>query len=116
MQLFLTNPVVEEYDEGIWHVVKYANGRAECWGREKLENVAFTEAGPYGGYMAPARSVALPLTFVAEPVAFVSGDTTHQIVVGYVIARTSEIACRIYNSSPGNFSAQLNYYAAGKWK
>jgi hypothetical protein len=115
VQALLVNAVVEEYDSGIWHVIKYANGKVECWGHNTL-NVAFKDAGPYGGYMSPVLTVTYPFVPTEPPVAYISGDTTNQIIVTFVIPRLTEITYRIYNSAPCNGTAALNYYVVGKWK
>ena len=64
LQLFLANAVTEEYDDGIWHVKKYANGEAEIRGTF-LTNKNYSITTGYGSlFMFNPFAISLPIQLV----------------------------------------------------
>ena len=66
LQLYLENAVVEEYDDEGWHIKKYANGYAECFGRVNVGQVTLgTQLGT--DVVSNVIRIAFPITFEELP-------------------------------------------------
>lgn len=112
----MNGALMEERDTADgWHVIKYANGKAECWKHHHLE-VDFSTTSVYGGYVSNPIAVDLPIRFVERPITQISGNTEQQILVGWIIAGNQTVSCKIYNTAPGTVKTDLDYYVVGRWK
>ena len=114
MQLFLTNPVVDEYDEGIWHVVKYANGQAEMYGA-----VSKTESTdrPSGPLYYTSTAINLPKVFIASPVVNITcNGNLGGYVYAYSVTSTQVGIYLLTEAQRSNIPVNYMTIAKGKWK
>lgn len=124
LQLCLANAVTEEYDDGIWHVKKYANGETEIRGTYITEKeYAITTA--YGSLFVLSRfSISLPIQLVdvtkSQASVSISGDGGD--IAGQVRLTNNEQYTNIsfawmnataYTAKAGK---RIQYIAKGRWK
>lgn len=124
LQLCLANAVTEEYDDGIWHVKKYANGETEIRGTYITEKeYAITTA--YGSlFMLSRLSISLPIQLVdvtkSQASVSISGDGGD--IAGQVRLTNNEQYTNIsfawmnataYTAKAGK---RIQYIAKGRWK
>ena len=106
----------EEYDSGVWHIRKWNNGFAECFG------TITTTQSPYAtfsGFNIFAISIALPFQFLATP------HKVYNVQVGNGIAMpasstmndsASSVTFYTLANNAGNQTIIVNTYIWGKWK
>lgn len=118
LQLYLENAVVEEYDEGIWHVRKYANGQAECYGTQSIN--WGTGVAWMGGYQhKQIGTTDFPTgLFVSPPL--LDSFAVDDVLRAFVGAVTTKDGTSIYvldGLSGGSLKAyKQGFIAKGKWK
>lgn len=125
LQLYLANAIVEEYDSGDWHIKKYVNGYAECFGRVNVGNVTLSTALGTD-IVSGAIAVSFPFTFSELPkccnVSYegnTSGYATLQNYNGSQMTTSRAYAVRL--SRIGNASITLannifDVHVLGKYK
>lgn len=124
LQLCLANAVTEEYDDGIWHVKKYANGEAEIRGTF-ITNKNYSITTGYGSlFMFNPFAISLPIQLVdpeksqaAISISSKGGDfagcvrfTNDGQYTNVSFAWLNAIA---YEATAG---ARIQYIVKGKWK
>lgn len=124
LQLSLANAVTEEYDDGIWHVKKYANGEAEIRGTYiTAKEYAITTA--YGSlFVLSPFSISLPIQLVdvtkSQASVSISGDGAD--IAGQVRLTNNKQYTNInfvwmnataYTAKAGK---RIQYIAKGRWK
>lgn len=124
LQLCLANAVTEEYDDGIWHVKKYANGEAEIRGTYITEK-EYAITTVYGSlFMFPAFAISLPIRLVdatkSQASVSISGDggdiagqvrlTDDEQYTNIIFAWMNATA---YTAKAGK---RIQYIVKGKWK
>lgn len=124
LQLCLADAATEEYDDGIWHVKKYANGETEIRGTYITEKeYAITTA--YGSlFMFSPFSISLPIQLVdvtkSQASVSISGDGGD--IAGQVRLTNNEQYTNIsfawmnataYTAKAGK---RIQYIAKGRWK
>ena len=119
LQLCLANTPVEVGTEGIWTYVKYADGRAECYGQQKIDWGAGV-AWMGGYYHTQIGTTAFPSgLFAAPPVlnSFTIGGVIGA-VVGQLTLTKDEVAIIMLNGTAvGNTNAYpVGFIAKGRWK
>lgn len=119
LQLCLQYAPVEVGTEGIWTYVKYADGRAECYGQQSI-NWGTGVAWMGGYYHTQIGTTAFPSgLFVAPPVlnSFTIGGVIGA-VVGQSTLTKDEVAIIMLNGSvDGSKKAYpVGFIAKGKWK
>lgn len=119
LQLCLANTPVEVGTEGIWTYVKYADGRAECYGQQSI-NWGTGVAWMGGYYHTQIGTTAFPSgLFAAPPVlnSFTIGGVIGA-VVGQSTLTKDEVAIIMLNgSADGSKKAYpVGFIAKGKWK
>ena len=119
LQLFLANAPVEVGTEGIWTYVKYADGRAECYGQQSINWGTGVEW--MGGYHhTQIGTTAFPSGLFATP-PVLNGFTIGGVigaVVGQLTLTKDEVAIIMLNGdSDGSKKAYpVGFIAKGKWK
>lgn len=119
LQLCLANAPVEVGTEGIWTYVKYADGRAECYGQQNI-NWGSGVAWMGGYYHTQIGTTAFPSgLFAAPPVlnSFTIGAVIGA-VVGQSIITKDKVAIIMLNGSAGGSTQAypVGFIAKGKWK
>ena len=105
--------VTSMYTDGMWTVVKYSSGRAECFGTS-TENLSPVAAG--GLYAANVVPKSYPAgLFLSRPLAIVSAER------GLASVRddgtpASSPTVRIYFESGSALSCEASYLARGVWR
>ncbi|MDY3010306.1 MAG: hypothetical protein SOR93_03470 [Clostridiales Family XIII bacterium] len=116
VQLFLTNPVVEEYDTADgWHVIKYADGRAEATIAKYIASATFTASGYIAIY---AHNFALPNSlFVSTPQVW-STPSSNAGIWSCGSSGTTKDRVYFYDFKPsaGAGSYSLNVLVKGRYK
>lgn len=107
---------------GIWHYVKYSDGRAECWGQISKTNYTFSKSSG-AMYYGDAINTAYPFTFTSIRSKHSDGASTSPDIVGVQKAVTSDQSL----STTGNLypmattsgtvtTLLINHYVTGTWK
>lgn len=107
---------------GIWHYVKYSDGRAECWGQISKTNYTFSKSSG-ALYYGDAINTAYPFTFTSIRSKHSDGASTSPDIVGVQKAVTSDQSL----STTGNLypmattsgtvtTLLINHYVTGTWK
>ena len=118
VQLFIANAIVEEYDEGIWHVRKYASGRAECWGIASI-NWGTGKAGMGGYWHQQIGTTDFPADlFVDIPV--VSSQAADAVIRAYIgcVTTKSDVIIYVLDGTLGGsvHAYRQSFIVKGKWK
>lgn len=81
LQGLLVNPVIEEYDEAGWHVVKYANGRAEAVLMEEAVIHSGDSQFPMNGWYYGVHITDIPAAIIGEftQIQNVTGELVNKI-------------------------------------
>lgn len=119
LQLCLQYAPVEVGTEGIWTYVKYADGRAECYGQQSI-NWGTGTAWAGGYYHTQIGTIDFPSGLFATPPilnAFTIGGVIGA-VVGQSTLTKDEVAIIMLNGDPdGSAKAYpVGFIAKGKWK
>ena len=119
LQLCLANTPVEVGTEGIWTYVKYADGRAECYGQQSI-NWGAGVAWMGGYHHTQIGTTAFPSgLFAAPPIlnAFTSGGVIGA-VVGQLTLTKDEVAIIMLNGAAGGSTQAypVGFIAKGRWK
>ena len=81
LQGLLVNPVIEEYDEAGWHVVKYANGRAEATLMEEVQISSGDSVFPMAGWYYGVHVTDIPATIIGAftQIQNVAGELVNKV-------------------------------------
>lgn len=124
LQLCLANAVTEEYDDGIWHVKKYANGEAEIRGTF-ITNKNYSITTGYGSlFMFNPFTIRLPIQLVdpEKNQAAISISSNGADFAGcvrftndgqYTNVSFSWLNSKAYEAIAG---ARIQYIVKGRWK
>lgn len=124
LQLSLANAVTEEYDDGIWHVKKYANGEAEIRGTF-ITNKNYSITTGYGSlFMFNPFTIRLPIQLVdpEKNQAAISISSNGADFAGcvrftndgqYTNVSFAWLNAKAYEAIAG---ARIQYIVKGKWK
>lgn len=118
LQLCLQHTPVEVGTEGIWTYVKYADGRAECYGQQSI-NWGTGTAWAGGYYHTQIGTIDFPSGLFAED-PLLNAFTIGSVIGAVVGATTTEDGTSIVmlNGDPsGSKKAYpVGFIAKGKWK
>lgn len=117
--------VVQEGTSGIWTYRKWNSGKAECWGKVRLNTAITTAWGSMYVGTSKMSKQSYPFTFTAQPLEIVNVKSASNAV--WVFAESggngtnSTTQTGLYNiCRPNQITASSNYnidfYVLGKWK
>ena len=119
LQLCLANTPVEVGTEGIWTYVKYADGRAECYGQQSI-NWGNGTAWAGGYYHTQIGTIDFPSGLFATPP--ILNAFTIGAIIGAVVGQSTltkdEVAIIMLNGDARDSAKAypVGFIAKGKWK
>ncbi|MBQ7670253.1 MAG: hypothetical protein IJS45_05985 [Clostridia bacterium] len=105
--------VTSTYTDGMWTVVKYYSGRAECFGASTENLFPAASGGLYAADVAPKSYP--PGLFLSRPTAIVSAERGLASERGDGTSSSSPTV-RIYFESGNAVSCEVSYLVRGVWR
>lgn len=108
--------VIEAGTDGIWTWRKWADGTAECWGRDSSKSISITSQWG-GAYYGSVVSNSFPSSlFVATPMIQINLQGGDGCYAGVSSVTASSLSYYPYCSKSGTHLFVPNILAVGKWK
>lgn len=110
------NLIYEEYNSGVWHVRKWNNGFAECFGSITTTQSPYSKYSEFNIFML---SHSLPFQFVTTP------HKVYNVQVGNGIAMPAsssmndtidKVSFYMLANNIGNQTIKISTYVWGNWK